>query len=382
MHNNDNTPYTRPDTNNIIFAHLREITEQNDRLLQTVIDIDQRTDKTQDQLNSVHKTVPTLCDELNRIKAQVKQNNEEISSLKQRVLELETELEKREESQVKLNLLFYGIKEKHNQKENCVDIITDILCTHYPENEWKGVNGITNAFRLGRRQHGSNNPRPILVTFTSWKNVIKVLGDKKGRGALKSNGISVSQQKTKRQQNTLQAMKSQGRIAFFHRGQLFEKKGGKAVRCRDFDRENQKKKRGNSSSRSVHSEQETLQKSQVNQSDAKRDTLSSPNLSRINEASSKSQCLDPLDSEKTEGKATGARLVEERIQNIDCLDDEQINKNSRDRPILCDHVEDTEELTKQQNKAKTKANILAKMKELGLCKNDLTLEECLTPKPP
>ena len=382
MDHNDNISHTQSDMNNITLTHLRELKEQNDRLLEILIDIDTRTDKTEEQLGSINKFVPTLCDNLNRIQAQVKQNSEEIRFLKQRVLELEIELEKGEESRVKLNLLFYGINEKYNQKENCVDTINDILCAHYSVNEWEGVSGITNAFRLGRQQRSSNSPRPILVTFSSWKNVMIVLKDKQGRDALKSNGVSVSQQKTKRQQNTLQVMRSQGRIGFFHRGQLFEKKGGRAVRCRDFDLEtNQKKRRGNSPPRFGQSEQEVVSDSQVNQPDAKRDTPSTSNLNRTNEATSKRQCMEPLNSNKTEGEATVARLVEERIQYIDDLDAEQISKNSRDTLTQCDHVEDQDELTKKQDKAKTKAKIQAKMKELGLWKNGLIPEKCLSPKP-
>ena len=63
--------------------------------------------------------------------------------------------------------------------------------------------------------------------------------------------------------------------------------------------------RGKAPSKFGQSKQEVSSNSQINQLDAKRDTLSTPNLSRINEATSKRQSLEPHDTDNVEGKATG-----------------------------------------------------------------------------
>ena len=239
--------------------------------------------------SEIYEFLHTLSDVVNRLQEQVEQDNKEIKFwkdecelLKYRMLEMEKELEKGEESRVKHNLLFFGIAEPHNQRENCADIINKILITQYPEEEWESGCGISGAFRLGRQQfeHGSKNPRPILVTFSSRKHVMRVLCNKKGRGAMKSQGISVSQQRTKRQQTILQHMKAQGRSGFFLKGQLYERKEGRAVQCRDFDTEmNQKERRGNSPARFEQTEQKATCDSQGNQPGTKQNIPPTPNPS-------------------------------------------------------------------------------------------------------
>ena len=333
--------------------------------------------------SEIYTFLHTVSDVVNRLQQQVEQNDKEIhfwkeecELLKHRMSQMEKELERGEESRVKNNLLFFGIAESNNQKENCVDIVNKILTTHYPVGELDGGCGIRGAFRLGKQQseQGSKYPRPILVTFSSWKNVMTVLGNKKGRGALKLKGISVSQQKTKRQQNVLQRMKSQGRTGFFHKGQLYERKEGRAVRCTDFDVDtNQKKRRGNFPSWFGQPEQEAACGSHVNQPDAKRDIPPTPNSSRKIEAASERQGLDPPLSVKKQRKEKKTNLAGKRSQDSDDSDVELIDENLIDTLLEYDFEEDPAKPTKKE-KEKNKVKIQTKMKELGLRRNGLKTE--------
>ena len=202
---------------------------------QFLITIDERTFKTEKQLDDIFKCMNTLTDKLSQIQVQVQRNTEGIDSLNKRMGDLERELEKSEERRIKFNLMFFGISEARNEKENCTNTVNEILSTHYQE--WEGVSGIKDAFRIGKRQKDNNSPRPILAVISSWENVMKILGNQRGRKAMKANGIRVTQEKNKKQQNTLNHMRSQGRVGFVHKGQVFERKDGKVVRYRDIDPE-------------------------------------------------------------------------------------------------------------------------------------------------
>ena len=153
--------------------------------------IDKRTTNTEVQVGEIHKTLHSLSDGLTKTQARVVQHSGEIDVLKEdcdfltnKVIGLEKELERAEEKRVKFNLKFFGVPEAQNQKEKSAEIINEVLLTHYPEDEWEGISGIRDAFRLGRPQRNSTRSRPILATISSWENVMKILGNKQGRDCL------------------------------------------------------------------------------------------------------------------------------------------------------------------------------------------------------
>ena len=115
---------------------------------QFLITIDERTFKTEKQLDDIFKCMNALTDKLSQIQVQVQRNTEGIDSLNKRMGDLERELEKSEERRIKFNLMFFGISEARNEKENCSNKVNEILSTHYQK--WEGVSGVKDAFRIGK----------------------------------------------------------------------------------------------------------------------------------------------------------------------------------------------------------------------------------------
>ena len=80
------------------------------------------------------------------------------SHLRSKLCRLENDAQKAEEKRIRLNLIFHGMPEKREGRENVVSVMHEVIDKFYPLNEEEdGRIEFMNAFRLGRLNNRADN---------------------------------------------------------------------------------------------------------------------------------------------------------------------------------------------------------------------------------
>ena len=138
---------------------------------------------------------------------------EEVNILKDEVDRLELILRKD-------NLKFLGIPETAQEScEACVQKVVDVLNDAGELTIPFMASDIQQAYRInGRRRR--NEPRPLIVKFTHWRDKLEILMNKEIRGHLRHNRVRVANDLTRRQSSELAEIRRQGKVGYFLNGKL------------------------------------------------------------------------------------------------------------------------------------------------------------------
>ena len=138
-----------------------------------------------------------------------------------RLRKLEEEIEKQERYSRRSNMLLYGMKEETGESfDRCATRVLQVLCRHFPQKTWKETD-IERAHRLGPPSSSSDRPRPVIIKFQRWTDVMIVMRDREGKNFMRNNeGLRVGADLTKQQRDTLSQLRGQGKHAYYTKGKL------------------------------------------------------------------------------------------------------------------------------------------------------------------
>ena len=176
---------------------------------------------------ALKESVTGLSTEVRDVKSSVQKNERAIGGLAEKqdklnktVSNLEAEIDRLEGFSRRNNVKMFGIPEAPpGKKEDCAEAVTRVLLTYIPEENWD-TNVIERAHRLGRLNPLNPTPRPIIAKFQSWKDLMRVMRDRKARGDMENDGLRLAQDLTKRQVAGLKSLRAEGRVGYFVNGKL------------------------------------------------------------------------------------------------------------------------------------------------------------------
>ena len=142
-----------------LFTEIKTITN-------TVQQIQQKVDKQEDLLSSVHKTVEQHVKEIKDLKTTVTDIKKQLKHNENRMKEQERKTIDLEARSRRNNLLFFNVPESDG-RENCFDILSGVIKTEFGQ---RGEFPMHRAHRLGAPRRNAigrkaQAPRPIIVAF-------------------------------------------------------------------------------------------------------------------------------------------------------------------------------------------------------------------------
>jgi hypothetical protein len=153
---------------------------------------------------------------------QLKEKERDIEEVTQKTQQLEDRLREmtkdNEWLNVKLrqdNIVFYGVPEggREDREDTCLMAVTRLLNMYCAIKKWSEED-VASTHRLGRRERQNERPRPLLVKMVRGRDKQRIISNRAFRLALGKEGLSVGDDLTETQRQTLKKLRDEGNVAY------------------------------------------------------------------------------------------------------------------------------------------------------------------------
>ena len=193
----------------------------------TLVDIGQDIKATRAQVQENKESITLLQNKQEETHTMQEHIQRQIEELRSQNKDLQDEIDRLDSNTRINNLILYGMAETVGQGmwEHTENLVTSMLHYHMPEGNWQRQD-ISQAQRLGRRK-GMGRGRPILIKFAKPGDAQWVLSNRERREEMKTRGLELAQDLTRRQMKQLQEIRGSGREGILVRGKIQVKGEGR-----------------------------------------------------------------------------------------------------------------------------------------------------------
>lgn len=170
---------------------------------------------------SIQRDMSDLSTRVNEVVSDLSTRVDEVADYVQNInLQNEDQADKTEGMFIRNNIKMYGVYEGERESYwSCVQTVLNVLREALPTVPWSEKD-IVRVQRLGpARGNNRYKPRPLLVQMNTLLDKLTLL--KFGRDVLRTKGIQISSELTRRQARILSDLREQGHEAFFRNGRLW-----------------------------------------------------------------------------------------------------------------------------------------------------------------
>ena len=202
-----------------IVTQLQNQFQFSEDLQRQVTELQNQTKQNTNEIDRLKSELKKAKTEIHLLKRQTNNLTHDLAQDKARTNKLETDTDKLESYSRRNNVIFHGIPEDHNApgREDCATKVHNLVQQYIPDGEWQ-TDSIDMAHRLGVPREG--RPRPMLVRFLRWPEVLKVMNNKTGRENLRRQGILTVADHTTRQRQELKNLKLKGLRGHVYKGKV------------------------------------------------------------------------------------------------------------------------------------------------------------------
>ena len=184
--------------------------------------LENKIDSFATEFKSMNNTVNCMAEKLEGVMQQLREREKDMrdtrnkmDAMEKAIAHLENELETRDILSRRDNIIFHGVTEPRQEThDDCAKTIIDLLNKTETTNKERGwaMEDIVSAHRLGKP---TTKQRPIMVKLQRSRDKRLLITDRRVKEELKNKDISISDDLTIRQRQTLREERERGVIAFF-----------------------------------------------------------------------------------------------------------------------------------------------------------------------
>ncbi|MEW8548564.1 MAG: hypothetical protein AB2693_34110, partial [Candidatus Thiodiazotropha sp.] len=166
---------------------------------------------------NIKESIAGLEEQKDLLQADVDYLNEEFDRKYECLDSLDKDIDRLEAYSRRENIRVFGIPEDCDETPtNIKEKLLEVFRVASPHKSWS-PRDILRAHRIGTTTDSQDNPRPIIVRFLHWDDKMSIY---QGRDDLRTRGVRVADDLTRRQRQTLKKVKDSGRTGYFYKGQL------------------------------------------------------------------------------------------------------------------------------------------------------------------
>ena len=166
---------------------------------------------------NIKESIAGLEEQKELLQADVDYLSEEFDRKYEYLDTLDKDIDRLEAYSRRENIRVFGIPEDCDETPLSIkEKLLEIFRVASPHKTWT-PRDILRAHRIGTTNDNQDNPRPIIVRFLHWDDKMCLY---QGRDDLRTRGVRIADDLTRRQRQTLKKVKDSGRTGYFYKGQL------------------------------------------------------------------------------------------------------------------------------------------------------------------